>query len=272
MKKTSFDRLLGVLLLAGAALGIIISLSGVLGVWIFRPILSKEIQATIDTSHATLTATDDMLAVFEDSISNARESLGHVQDSIDIVSQAIEDTSIATQSFSTLVGTDLVDIITQTRAGLESMQQTALLMDNTLTFIASLPIIGSLYQPEVPLNVSILNIADDMAGMPEALLEVSGSLDRTTHNLADIQESVSGLSASMEEIQENLTDAGKVINKYQAIIHNLEKNLDRLEKSYRITLFLASIALTLFFIWMLLAQTSLSLQGWDRMKNRRQED
>jgi methyl-accepting chemotaxis protein len=263
-------RAAGAALIAAGVTGILFSLIALVVASRFL----SDIQASADRRIAqidrALTATGDGLIVAHDSLGRAEATISSLRTTIDGASQAITDTLPALDRVGVLVGQDLPATITSTRSALASAQETARVADGLLSTISQFQLIGAeIYNPQVPLNVAIGQVANSLDGLPESLASMQGDLRQTAGNLGEVNVQISSVAGNMDEIGASMANAETVIAKYQGIVGELRGQLAEVRHALPSWLSAIRVGVSLVLLWLGIAQIGLLTQGWELIQRSR---
>jgi methyl-accepting chemotaxis protein len=251
------------LIVAGVA-GVLFS---VVALVVFSRVLS-EVQASADRRitqiDRALAATGDGLVIAQNSLDRAEVTMRSLRTTIDGTSQTITDTLPALDRVGVLLCEDLPTTITSTRSALASAQETARVADGLLSTISQFQLIGAeIYNPEVPLNVAIGQVADSLNDLPESLASVQGDLRQTAGNLGEVNAQISSVAGNMDDIGASMADAETVITKYQGIVGDLRGEIVEIRRDLPGWLRAIRVGVSLVLIWLGIAQIGLLTQGWE---------
>jgi methyl-accepting chemotaxis protein len=263
-------RAAGVALIAAGVAGILFSAIGLVVVSRFLSDVQIAADRRIEQLDRALSATGDGLVVAHDSLGRAETTMRSLHATIDGASQAITDTLPAIDRVGILVGEELPTTITSTRSALASARETARVADSLLATISQFRLIGAeIYNPEVPLNVAIGQVADSLDGLPKSLADMQGDLRQTAGNLGKINAQIGGVAGSMGDIGASMADATSVIAKYQDIIGELRGEVAGLRRGLPGWLSAIRLGISLLLIWLGIAQIGLLTQGWELIQRSR---
>lgn len=261
------QKAVAILLMAAAGLGWLISLSGLMLLWMsYQPVKTTATEILEVTSGA-LEVSSQTIVLLENSLVQAEGSLRQVQITLDNFSAVISNTSLVLETVSQVLGDELIRILRSTSTGLEGLEKTSRLIDSTLGFISSIPFIGgNQYQPEVALAESVASIRKDLEGMPPAMDEVSSQLSQTAAGLQPLPEAMDNLTGQLAAIQENLSQSRAQLNEYRRIVQTYQSRLVQLKNNLPALITGAYAALSALLVWIALAQVGLFSQGMERLK------
>ena len=265
MKKWPQKRGLGTFLIIIAILGMIFSIFGIAVTWYYRPRIQTTIFGIIDSLDETLVNTNDGLVILDSSLEIAELNLEMISDSLGSLNATIDNIAVSLDSSADLIGGDLRDTLVDTQTALRSAASSAGLVDNTLRFIAAIPLLGADYRPEVPLSLSLEQVAESLDDVPEAFLEIELLIRDTEDSMVILNEDVTKLAEDINTYESDLLDAQEILAEYRQIIDDLRAQLSDLRQHTENFLLITSILSTGGFFLLGLAQ----LDIWQIGKNYR---
>lgn len=260
------NRILGILLIAAAIGGLLFSLVSLAGTWVLKPRFTKTLDNSLDLVTTSLNATAQGLALTKESMKALVVSVNSVQATLDTAAKTIEDTTPAFDSVVTLLEDDLPSTVSAVQTSLNTAYETAQVIDGvlkTLTFFNR-----DAYNPEVPLHTALEDISSSLNSLPTAFNEMSVSLADTRHNMQIIQVDLALVKDAIRQIETSLTQYEDVIDDYLGSIAAVQTQLEALRKNLPRTLNYIAGILTVFFLWMIIAQFGLLTQGWELFKRQ----
>lgn len=262
-------RVMGATLLAGAALGLLLVVAGL--VMIGGGLSAAEAAADDQLAQLdqALLATGDGLDVAGRTLGEARVAIGSIDDALTGSTRAISDTLPILNTVADLAAKDLPETISTTQTALGSARETARVVDRTLGGISSLGLLSAaVYNPQVPLSDAIGDVSESLGTLPEPLAEMESGLRGATDNLGEVNDDLVAVAAGVAEIERNMGEAAGVIGQYQELVTELRSDVGALRAALPGWFTAARVALLLILIWMALAQLSLVLQGWALTANK----
>jgi methyl-accepting chemotaxis protein len=260
-------RLAGLLLIFGAILGSLTAAAGLVWVWQAEPGASVAITDTIDLLDTTLTTTADATLMVNGSLVQMKDNLGVIRISLENASTTMQSTADVTGSVADLIGEDFSNVVVETQQSLSSVQNSARMIDSTLSLISGIPLIGpSLsggYRRDMPLESSILEVSNSLEPVPASLRDVQNGLQQTAQNFELMGNDLDDLIVTIDEIETGLSSAEAMMTDYQGLFTRSQERLQNARTAapdlVRMLLWIG----TAFFVWLLIAQVALFLQGVD---------
>ncbi|MFZ2095521.1 MAG: hypothetical protein WAV05_02675 [Anaerolineales bacterium] len=254
-------KTLSVVIVCFTALGILLSLFLLVQVWRYHQPVSDKLQIEFDQFSGVLHTTDDALIVINQVVKNVYTSTLYLDDITNALSQTIQSTNLFISDAGTFVGDNLISTITNTQAALDSAQASAKVIDNILTTMSRIPLIGIDYNPEVPLNIALGDVSSSLDPLPEVLQNFQSNLNATYLNLQVFTVQISTLDQNITSITNNMEQAQVTIADYRTQLTSLISWVDAVKNSLPTWMSTITWVVTIIIIWLLLIQISIFLQG-----------
>jgi hypothetical protein len=155
-------KTLAFLMVCMSALGILLSLFILFQVWRFRQPVTVKLQSNLNQFSNILQTTDEGLSVIDQVLNNVYTSTLYLGEATNALTQTIQSTNLFIDSAGTFVGEDLINTITNTQTALDSAQASAKVIDNILTAMSRIPLIGINYNPTLPLNTALGEVSTSL--------------------------------------------------------------------------------------------------------------
>jgi uncharacterized coiled-coil protein SlyX len=270
-------RILGVLVMLAGILGLVLSLAGLIVVWVAKPAVSSYARTTIETLNESVVTSQNVMEI-------TRQALGGTIDSVDALSAmlsttaaAVEDTQPVLDEFDIMLAKTLPSTLEATTDALYTAQEAARVLESTIQqldafrfLLSATPLVGDLvppsgeaYNPEKPMADSLGELASNLGGLPDTFVGMSANLSTTDDKLAAVQENLVTMSESVGLISSSLSEYEKMITQSKSSMDNLTSILTSIQNNLPTILNAAAIVLTLLFLWLLAAQVVILSQGWE---------
>jgi hypothetical protein len=148
--KYSHSSVTAIMMIVAAILGWLISLVGLVGVWSIYPRINSSIGNFVGLANRSLDTSIQLLDSIDATLKAAGGTVAQIQVSLVDVSGTFGNTSPLFSSAANMVGKDFSKMAEDTRIALVSLANTAKIIDDSLRFISSFPLIGQPYNPPVP--------------------------------------------------------------------------------------------------------------------------
>jgi hypothetical protein len=257
LKKT-----LSVSIVSFTSLGILLSIILLVQVWRYHQPVSDQLQIQLDQISGVLHTTNDALLVIDQVVKNVYTSTLYLDDVSHALSQTLINTNQFIDSTGTFIGGNLISTITNTQAALDSAQASAKVIDNILTAMSRIPLIGINYNPELPLNVALGDVSSSLDPLPEILKGFQLNLKTTYSNLQVFTGQISVIDQNTASITKNMEQAQVTISDYRTQLTSLVSLIDEIKNNLHEWMSAITWALTIIILWLLAIQISVLLQGF----------
>lgn len=255
-------RTLSVLIVCFSALGIILSVFLLVQVWRYRQPLSENLQQSLDQFSTVLHTTDDALVVLDQVTKNVYSSTIYLDGTINTLSQSMGSTNSFIESVGTFLGEDLISTITNTQVALNSAQASAKVIDDILTTMSRIPLVGINYDPSLPLNIALGDVSASLDSLPITLKNFQTSLETTRTNLEMFTLQISDVDQNITLINQNINQAQLTIDNYRDQLSSLISWVDHARDRFPAWINSLAWAITIVIIWFLFLQITILLQGF----------
>ncbi len=264
-------RLFGLLLIFAAAAGLIFSVVGILAIWHYKPIAQQKTTETLALLDQTLTTTQDGLTVAGQVVQTTTADVGSLQAAIQAVAQTIHETNPMLDTMTVLTSKDFPATIDATQTSLSSAQSSALLIDNVMGTLSSIPLLPlSPYKPNVPLHTALAQVSASLDSLPPALDTINTSLVAGKTDLGTVEGELNDMSKTTQGIGSALGSSQAIIDQYKTATTQLQLRVEAAQKAAPGWITLIAWVSSIFLAWLLVAQLGMCIQGLEMLRDRSQ--
>lgn len=270
-------RILGILVMLAGIAGLVLAVAGLIGLWSAKPFVVGYATSTIDTLQSSITTSQEVIVVTEEALGATVSSLEALSIMLSSTAASVDDTAPAIDQVNVMMSTNLPAILRSANDSLRAAQQAAVVLDSSVrslqTFqlaMGAVPLLSGFveiptefYNPEVPLDQSLGEVAENLESLPEMFIDISADLDQADNNLGTIQTSLGTMSTDVEFIADSLEEYQVMVRQSQASMGNLSPILADLQGKLPNIVNGAAIGLTVFLVWLLVIQVVVLTQGWE---------
>ena len=258
---------LSVLMIIVTTIGLLLSLFFIIQIWRLRQPVTTKLQSGVAQTSAILRTTSEGLDVIELVVNNIYSSTLYLDDTTIALADTLDSTDSFIDSAGQFVGVDLINTITNTQKTLESAKSSALVIDNIMSTLSRIPLLGINYNPSQALNTALGKVSESLDPFQGSLKSFQTNLNITRKNMQVFNDQLVNLDKNIRDINNNLDASRKVIDKYQSQVKILQTWMDEagasLPKWVRTTCWI----LTLIIMWLVLIQASILIQAFNRLSN-----
>lgn len=270
-------RILGALVMIAGILGIILSLAGVVSVWVVKPNVTNYVEITIQTIETSVITSQKALQVTGQALGATVVSVDALSTMLSTTAVSVEETQPVLDQLNVMMGETMPSSMESASDSLKTAQQAAVVLESAIKSLenfraamSATPLLSSLveqpkqtYNPEVPLADSLGELATTLESLPATFTEMSANLDKADDNLVTIQSNLVTMSDSVGLISKSLSEYQAMITQSQSSMENLISILTNIRNNLTSILNGVAMAFSLFFLWLLVAQVVILTQGWE---------
>ena len=270
-------RFLGVFVMIAGVIGLLLSLAGLVGIWMVKPAITSSLDTTITTLSSTVETSKNTLAITYDALGATIDSVDGLSEMLVTTAVTVEDTQPVLTEVNILMGVTLPETLQAATDSLLTAEQAAQSLESAIvsfeTFqaiIGATPILNAFvpatqtsYSPEKPLADSLGELAVSIAEIPPSFEVMSTELDNADDNLASLKGSLETMSVSVSRISGSLEEYQRMISQSQASMDSINTMLNNVQSNLDRVLTAVTVVLVLFFLWLLAAQVVIFSQGYE---------
>jgi len=252
-----------------AAAGIIFSLIGQIEIWHYRPVVTKTVINNLALVDQTLSTTQNVLTLVGQVVQTTTTEVISLQETTNTLALAIHDTNPMLDSLIGLTSKDLPAAVSATQTSLASAQSSALLIDDVLTALTSIPFLPvAAYKPEVPLHTALAQVSTSLNTLKPSLATINTSLVDGKTNMGVVEIELTNISETTQGISSTLGNAQAVIDQYKVVTTQLKTNVEAAQRAVPTWIMAITWILSFVLGWLLIAQLGLGIQGLDLVRSR----
>jgi len=266
-------RFVGFLLVIAAVAGIIFSLVGLIEIWRYRPVVTKTVIDDLALGGQALGTTQDVLTIVGQVVQITTSDVVSLQSTTKALALAIHDTNPMLDSLISLTNKDLPAAVSATQTSLASAQSSALLIDNVLAALTSIPFSPvAAYKPDVPLHTALAQVSTSLDTLIPSLATINTSLVDGKTNLGVMDGEITNISETTQGISSTLARAQTVIDQYKAVTTQLKASVETAQRGAPTWIMAITWILSFVLGWLLIAQLGLGIQGLDMLRGRHEAE
>lgn len=248
-------KLTGFSLMIAAGAGILFSLAGLFLVWLYTPQVASGAEENLTIFLQSVTATEKGLTAVQESIETIKTDALSLKRATQVLAKGIKDSEPMLETIAQMTEEDLPDAIQATQNSLTAASESALLIDNIMNSLSSIPFSPvKAYQPEIPLHTALGQISENLDGLPDSLKTINQSLNESQKNFDAMQTELDQIGESIETINSNLSDAQAVVDQYHQSTLLLEERLKLARSSAAGFVQALAWILTFLLVWFFVVQ------------------
>jgi hypothetical protein len=266
----NLKRVFGFLLVFAAAAGFVFSVFGLIEIWRYRPAVTQSVSDTLKLFDQALSTTQDGLSMIDQTVQTTMADVASLKTTTLALAQAIHDTNPALDSLANLTRKDFPAAVSATQTSLASAQSSALLIDNVLGTLTSIPFLPvAVYKPDVPLHTALAQVSTNLNSLTPALAIITTSLVDGRNNLSAVEVELNKISETANGMNTQLGSAKVVIAQYKEVVAQLKLRVEATQQVVSTWIMTFTWILSFVFGWLFFVELGLCMQGLDLERGNR---
>ncbi len=239
---------------------VILSLAGIAGTWIGRGVAINVNDSLMEGVDLLASAGRQGTAQLSNGVSDIQSTVGEVESAVDQVAKNISDKGLVLTLLPPEKEQNVVDAADKVGETLESITSAIEAALDLYTAIDDIPLIN-LPRPD---DAKVQSLGDNIQ-------EINGSVDRLA---ADIQEfrdgassGVSDISTAIGQVYDRLDVANQNLFELDSYLTDVQTQANEWQNQFRTITAVASIFVSVIFIWIIYSQIILILIYWKEIKS-----
>jgi len=254
------NKLFGLLLIIFSILGLLFAISGIAATWILRSSIYDAISVPLLSLEDALSSSQEGFTLMDQALDNLLSNLEIIEESFEDLDTTLDGVSESLDTSANLIGDDLKLTVNNTQSALTAASTSAELIDNTLNFLSRIPLLGVDYDPDVPLHISLQQVAANLSEFPIAFTTIEEGINDTTEGLASLQDNLGLLSDQIQEFNTDLEDAQTVLLNFNDSIEIMNLRLGSLNNNLSKYLTILTLFFSGLLFWIGLSQITATYQ------------
>jgi hypothetical protein len=257
----TLKKTIAVLMIMITAMGMLLSIFILYLTWRIREPATQKLQTAFESTSSVLQTTIVGLDVIDQVVTNVYSSTIYISDATDALAKTLENTDQFVETAGSFMGEGFNTTISNTQKTLESAQSSALVIDNIMTALSKVPLIGINYNPATPLSKALGEVSSSLDPLQESLKGFQENLVSTQSNLQVFVTQLDLLKTNISDINKNLADSMVVIESYQSQVTNIKAWFDEAVLSLPTWITTFCIIISIFILLLIFVQGAIMLQG-----------
>lgn len=174
----------------------------------------------VDSMDRSLTVTGEAVATADDTVQLAAETVAIVSDSFetlvpaaDLAAESFEDAANVIADSSQVVTVDVPNALDSVVDAMPAIERVAGIIDTTL---GALAFFGADYQPDVPFDQAVAEVAEAIEPLPVLLRAQAEPLDRLADDFEEFGAASAAMAQDLAALQTQLDEASLLLSEYAA--------------------------------------------------------
>ena len=193
----------------GLIAALILGTIGVAVVWAVTDSMDRSLTVTANA----VTAANDTVVLAAETVAIVSESFDTLVPAAGLAAGSFDDASTVITDTSTVVTVDVPDALDAVLDAMPAIESVASIVDGTLR---ALSLIGVDYDPAVPFDRAVAEVADAIRPLPPQLRAQAEPLDRLAADFGEFGAASAAISEDLAALQVRLDEASRLLTEYAA--------------------------------------------------------
>lgn len=276
-------RIIGIAMLFIGIAGIALAIFGVLLSRQAIENISSGLENALQLTSESLTTVNNTLLLTKNTLGQVEEALDTVGITALSVSSTLHDTEPLFEQVTQVAARDVPESLETLQSGLPNVAEAAGAIDDALKLLSTfqfersvfgIPLsfdLGVDYEPDAPLDATVLQLNQGLEGVPDNLRALESDLAIANQNLTTIGDNVQTIAVDLERINQSLAEFSPLVDDYIGLVATTNDLVNETREDLAIQLETAEIVATILFVWIGLSQIVPLYLAWELISNRQRE-
>jgi uncharacterized phage infection (PIP) family protein YhgE len=254
-RKSTIKPIIGLALLMLSVIFFVVSLGGLIGIWVYNQPLTERAMTLIETTSQDLEGAAAAIELSKAELISARAQLDLLQAILETLGINAEEDLNRLADIVGRVEDTLSPVLDSVAGGIGTLRDSLLTIKDTLERINQLPLVNI----EIPGIESIEQGAEQLGSLQDQIEEGGGKIEQLSQTT---QDTVDSLTTGFARLETSINSLLETLDEYADKIDSTQEQLSYLETNLPKWIDYASAALTIILVWLGISQVGLFILGW----------
>ena len=260
-RKSTIKPIIGLALLILSVIFFVVSLGGLIGIWVYNQPLTERAMTLIETTSQDLEGAAAAIELSKAELISARAQLDLLQAILETLGINAEEDLNRLADIVGRVEDTLTPVLDSVAGGIGTLRDSLLTIKDTLERINQLPLVNI----EIPGIESIEQGAEQLGSLQDQIEEGGGKIEQLSQTT---QDTVDSLSTGFARLETSINSLLETLDEYADKIDSTQEQLSYLEENLPKWIDYASTVLTIILVWLGISQVGLFILGWSYYKGK----
>jgi hypothetical protein len=268
-------RILGAILFVVGIIGVVLAFVGIYFGLDAIDQIGSGLNSGLELALDSLATIQDTVTLTKTAVTEAGNSIQTVEKTAADMSTTIGDTGPLVDQMSVVIAQEIPNSVEAIQASLVPAAEVAKQVDTTLLTLSNFALdksflgfdlqfdLGIDYEPEEPLDESLLAIGTSMDGVAEELRNLEPLLATNSSNVTLMSDNVALIAKDLATINDVIADINPLLDQYADTFTQLENGLLHVQTDLDNYLKIAKIVLVVLMLWLAVMQTTAVVLGYE---------
>ena len=260
-RKNKIRPIIGLALLILSVIFFLVSLGGLIGIWVYNQPLTERALTLIESTSQDLEGAAAAIELSKAELISARAQLDLLQAILETLGINAEEDLNRLADIVGRVEDTLSPVLDSVAGGISTLRESLLTIKETLERINELPLINI----QIPGIDAIEHGAEQLQNLQNQIEEGGGKIEQLSQTT---QDTVDSLSTGFAKLETSITTLLVTLDEYAEKIDSTQEQLTYLETNFPTWIDYISVALTVILVWLGISQVGLFILGWSYYKRQ----
>jgi len=260
-RKSTIKPIIGLALLILSVIFFVVSLGGLIGIWVYNQPLTDQALTLIETTSQDLEGAAAAIELSKVELISAGAQLDLLQAIMETLGINAEEDLNRLADIVGRVEDTLSPVLDSVAGGINTLRESLLTIKETLERINELPLVNI----EVPGIDSIEQGTEQLGNLQSQIEEGGGKIEQLSQTT---QDTVDSLSTGFAKLEISITSLLATLDEYGEKIEATQEELTYLEDNLPKWIDYSAALLTVILVWLGISQVGLFILGWSYYKEQ----
>ena len=260
-RKNKIKPIIGLALLILSVIFFLVSLGGLIGIWVYNQPLTERAVTLIETTSQDLEGAAAAIELSKAELISARAQLDLLQAILETLGINAEEDLNRLADIVGRVEDTLSPVLDSVAGGISTLRESLLTIKDTLERINELPLVNI----QIPGIDEIEQGAEQLQNLQNQIEEGGGKIEQLSQTT---QDTVDSLSTGFAKLEESIASLLVTLDEYAEKIESTQEQLTYLETNLPTWIDMTSVVLTILLVWLGISQVGLFILGWSYYKRQ----
>ena len=251
----TLKRILAGLVIFLCVLGILVAALGIVAVWRINTPATESLTKLLTSVDAILQIVETGLVSFNAGLSNIVDLVQSTETTIVETGTTVKETNLLLVLIDATIGDELIPLLEKASATLNSVVESVVAVNDALEAFNSVPFI------------SVPTLTADLEAAEPRIVEIQNDVEETQQEIQAAKEEavdsiVSPVSARLKQVDSDLQFVGEKSTQFESQVTASREGIAEVIEKLPGWIDLASVMMTLIFLWLIITQGSLLLLAY----------
>lgn len=268
---------LGIFVMSAGVLGLILSLTGLVGILIVRPGFITGVNSTVDILYSSVDTSLKAMEITNETLTATANSVDGLAEMLTSTVTTVDDASLVLDQLNEITGEKLPETLDAASTSLKAAEQAAKSLEGAIKsfegfqkIVSAIPLLNAFvpkssttYLPEKPLAESLGEMSSSLEEIPVILTGMSKDIRNAESNLNTVQDNMKAITENVILIADGFREYKSIIKESISSLEQMKTMLETARENSQKAINWFTFFVILFFIWLLAAQVVILSHGWE---------